>query len=404
MKKVAEQAQHDLDCLLKLAATRKGINWEWAKSVAAPLLGTLAAAGTTGLAAYYFSKKDRERHEQDLTNSLNVLRKSPELAKKEPQKLIERFGELTVISPTIAKSPTLAAKLLQNKIDTGFDPDDIHRLTAIESGVAHQGGIHPGAAGMASAASTFRTMVQTFGPTMYHHIHESTKKRGRQLEDLEKKEEEQNLEAMAERFADKMMKKTQAGSMEKKSSEQRVSDECLGQMLAERFILLKTAGVGDLLAGGAKRFGEQLLWAAPALALGGGIELVRQAIESRRNRALEDQADKNFKVIMKDSDVAKGNPQIALEAFNTLKAVAPSLAARPLVANTFIDHVVTQGRLAPDTVQQIAEAENQVRGIGAPGQKRPSFGFMSELKGAMGLMESKSDMPKSRTAKKGYLK
>lgn len=403
MNKLAEQAQKDLDALFKLGTAKRGINWEMVKTVAAPILATLGVSGLTGLGAYYWGRKDRERHIGELKDSFGILSKNPSLTAS-PEKFIERFGELTVISPTIAKSPSLAAKLLQNKIDTGFDVDDIHKLTAIEQGSSRQGNMSPTSAGVAGGMSALRTLVQTFGPTIYKDIEEAGKTRHDKLTKLEKdKKEFQETIGKSNEYLQRFLNKAQAGKMEKKSA-QIVSDECLGQMLAERYVLFKTAGVGDLLMKGTKNLGNSLAILAPALALGGTVELVRQAIESRRNAALESEADRNFKVFMRENDVAKGNPQMAGEAFNTLKAFAPSLAARPLVANTFIEHIVTQGRLAPETVQQIAEAENEIRGIGMQGLKKPSFGFISEFKDVAQTIKSHGERGARPKPRRGYLK
>ena len=166
----------------------------------------------------------------------------------------------------------------------------------------------------------------------------------------------------------------------------RVSDECLGQMLAERYVMIKTAGFGTALSEGAKTLGKNLTWFAPALALGGGIELVRHVMEGRRTAALEDQADRNFKTLMQTSDKLKGDPLMAREAFDTLKAIAPSLAARPLVAKTFLEYTTGQGQLAPDTIQQLAQAEDSVRGIGGSNKG----GFMSGIKDIMGIQTPKN--------------
>lgn len=168
---------------------------------------------------------------------------------------------------------------------------------------------------------------------------------------------------------------------------QRVSDECLGQMLAERYVMIKSAGISQVFSSGAATMGKNLAWFAPALALGGGIELVRNVMESRRTAELEHQADSHFKALMRTSEIAKGDTEMAREAFETLKAVAPSLAARPLVAKTFIDYTVSQGRMAPETIQQLAEAENSVRGIGAAQGKG---GFMENMKGMMNLQTPKN--------------
>lgn len=366
MGKVTKQAEADLDAIMKLAAKGYGMHWTYLKTVAKPLLGILGGAGVVGATSYYLAKKDKERHDQDLFNSMKTLaNRNPDLM-KDPTQFVERFGELTVISPTIAKNPTLAAKLLQSKLIGGFDVDDIHKLTSIEANTSRMGGLNPDAAGRAGAASALNTLVQTFGHDIVSNIntagkdlHSAVMGKRKTREDAIRKEHDA-IFAAAQGFA----KKGRNPGQTKEGSVQRVSDECLGEMLAERYMLIKEAGFGNLLAKGTKSLGTGLTLMLPAIALGGGIELVRQAIESRRNAALEAQADHNFRNIMKSSDLVRGNPEQALEIFNTLKAVAPSLAARSLVAQTFIEHTVgTEGHIPPQTISALADAENQVRGL-----------------------------------------
>lgn len=367
---VRAQAQKDLDAILKLAATPPRANqlrMDYLKGVAKPLVAALAAVGATGLTTYYFSKKDREAHQKDLLTSMKALAyKSPDF-EKNPTKFLERFSELSVISPTIAKNPSLASKLLEKKLKTGFSVDDIHKLTSIESNTASTRRTGPSAAGRASAYHAMNTLTTAFGHDFLAH----------------KKEMDATLASGLDRTRAAQESLADLGrEFEKEGSMQKVSDECLGTMLAERYVLIKQAG---LFTEGLKNMGKGLQYFAPALALGLGVEGVRQAIESRRNASLEAQADKNFARMLKTNDKLKGaeNQHLAHEAFETLKAVAPSLAARDLVAQTFIEYTVGQGQLAPQTVQQLAEAEDKVRGIGGKSS------FFNDLKSTMGIMEPK---------------
>lgn len=160
-----KQAEADLAALVKVADAKSALSLEYLKTIMKPLLIGLAASGATGLASYHFAKKDKERHDEELSNSMRSLaNKSPEFAKA-PAKFLERFGELTVISPTIAKNPTLAAKLLEKKLHTGFDVDDIHKLTSIEQNTTTSNRMpSPSGAARASAGSAFQSLMQTFGP------------------------------------------------------------------------------------------------------------------------------------------------------------------------------------------------------------------------------------------------
>jgi hypothetical protein len=391
MRNLKEQAQHDLDSLLKLAAKAKvpwtpGMTEAWGnymKAIAKPLILGLGTVGAAGLSSYYFTKKEKERHDEDIMSSLKTLAvKNPQF-KKEPETFIERFGELSLISPTVAKNPSLAAKVLSKKMKSGFSVDDIHKLTSIESNSSSARRFNPGAAGRASAGHALSTITSAFGRDLVDYKKNLDKEFQDRMRAIEKSHEDLKNFEYKPRF-------DQEGNKLASSTLQRVSDECLGTMLAERYVLVKQAGLlsttGSLIGAGAGTMAKGMALFAPAMALAGGAELVRQAIESHRNTALQAQADKNFAQIMKSNDKFQGdaNKQLAMEAFETLKTVAPSLAARRLVAETFIDYTVGQGQLAPQTVQQLAEAEDKVRGIGSN-----KSNFVTDLKTTMGFMDSK---------------
>lgn len=385
--KLLDQAKADLQSVIKLGAggandaaadATMAAGKIFLKQILTPVAAALLGAGTTGGLAYYFAKKDRARHEDDLDASVKTLAAKSTKFSTEPEKFLERFNELALISPTIAKSPNLAVKLIDSKINSGFNVDDIHKLTAIEHNASTSRGYRsPGAAGRAGASSALGTIMQSFGPSLLPYYAEKRKDYQNAIANINK-DTEDRVRSTADRLASKY-------SLNKESSMKTASDECLGTMLAERFVLLKTAGVGDMFALGAKNLASVVPYYASAIALGGGVELVRHVMENRRNTALSAQADKNFKMIMRDSDSAKGNKEIAQEAFDTLKAVAPSLAARPLVAKTFIEYVSAHGQIAPETIQQLAEAENKVRGIGGDGGK----GFFTGIKSTMDIMKPK---------------
>jgi hypothetical protein len=390
-KKLFELAQSDLDSILKYAAAsfiepKTAIQWKYFKESLGPVLKTIAAMGIAGAASYHFAKKDKENHQTDLMNSMKlVAMKSPSFA-EHPGTFIDRFGELTAISPTIAKNPNLAAKLLEKKLHTGFDVDDIHKLTAIEHNTStSRGGISPSNAARAAAGTTLGTLVRTFGAEELAAHRQRQKDMKSEFDELNKQSEEsvpQDLETM--------MKNAQAEYTKQASGSPKpreVSESCLGKMLSDRYLMFKTAGFWDRAGASAKNMGKGLELIAPALAIGGGLELVRRVFETRRNNALEQQADKNFKMLTSTSDVIKGDMNVAREAFEALKAVAPSLAARPLVAKTFIENTVAAGQMPPQTVQQLAEAENQIRGLGGGHSD-----FMSNLKSTISILPKHKDL------------
>lgn len=376
-KKLLEQGQRDVRAILKLAtliapAAKEARN-NRLKQMFYPLLmglGGVAAAGTSG---WYFAKKDKERNQEDIKNSMkSLVSKNPSLIKN-PAQFVERFQELAIISPTIAKNPSLASKLMEKKLNTGFTVDDIHKLTAIERNASSARRFDPGAAGRASAGHAVSTLIGAFGKDYLEQQREHDKLYKAQMS---------AIQAANDAALQKVQEMDQKISL---GSAQRVSDECLGQMLAERYVMIKTAGLGDAFSAGVANMGKGLSYFAPALALGGGIELVRHVLEARRTAALEEQADANFKHLARTSDKIKGNMEGAKDAFATLKAIAPSLAARPMVARTFIEFVAENDRLPPETIMQLAQTENEVRGMKSKG-KSTLFG---ELKTTMGIMGPK---------------
>jgi hypothetical protein len=396
--KLENQAARDLELLTKIASTAKNtMAKEVLKSMVGPLLGTLAVVGTSGLASYFFAKRDKEQHAQDLKDSMGVLFTRVPAFSKKPTEFVERFGELTVISPTIAKNPSLAAKVLEKKLDSGFSIDDVHKLTSIEhntmTGRPHFA--EPGPAGRAAAASTLGTLVTTFGPGIIQNQKGAVHKV--QVRAMSAKDSADSLQKRIDALEARRAK----SSIKKEGSMQRVSDECLGAMLAERYVLFKTAGLGDLLMAGAKNVGKGIAVMAPAIALAGGVELVRRTLESHRTAELEQQADFHFKDIIKNNPKisTKEEKDLAHEAFNTLKAVAPSLAARPLVARTFINDTVGQGILNVDRITQIAEAENKIRGLGSKST------FFQDLQGRVtdlgSLGTTKKVLEEDRAATRG---
>lgn len=391
--KLLEKAQKDLDGILKCASPqeRTANTLNLLKHIATPLLSALAVMGTSGAAAYYFSKKDKDQHQNDLANSMKLLSvKNPEFSKS-PGQFIERFNELTHLSPTIAKNPTLAARLLTDKLHSGFDVDDIHKLTTIENNTStSRGGFHPGNAARAAASSSLSTLATTFGPDVLRDFRGHANEYKSRLSAIAKKESELTMPKSKPSGFDEEVAARAArySGLDKQSSAPRtVSDGCLGTMLAERYTMFKTAGLMENVGIGAKNLAKSLSVFAPAIALGGGLELMKHVMESRKNAALGDQADKEFKNLLRTSDIVKGDTATAYEAFNTLKAFAPSLAVRPLVLKTFVENTVNNsGHITSQMVQDFASTENQIRGFGGKSD------FMGGIKSITGLQHKPSEL------------
>lgn len=178
---------------------------------------------------------------------------------------------------------------------------------------------------------------------------------------------------------------------EKKSSEEpsmKVSEECLGRMLADRYSMYKTAArsnilrdVGKFLSPGAKALENHFKIMALPLAIAGGIKLLSDAMKSADNARTREEAERVFAQLKRTNEYVKDQPQLANEAFDTLKSFAPSLAAKPIVARTFIENVVKGGMIPVDQANALAKTEQLIQNLHESGKG----GFLEGLKSPMSL-------------------
>ena len=188
----------------------------------------------------------------------------------------------------------------------------------------------------------------------------------------------------------------------------RVSDECLGRMLADRYTMCKEAGLLDTLGKGTKAVGGMLGRSAVAtgehlatnivpLLISSGILALAGLSKMREEGKQEAEANRIFTDIKTNNSFVKEHPVTAEHAFNTLKSLAPSLASNPLVTKTFIEHVInSDGRLPPETVIMLADAQSKInRSQDLPKleQRGGMLGFVQGLKGPMGAFTSGLELP-----------
>ena len=141
----------------------------------------------------------------------------------------------------------------------------------------------------------------------------------------------------------------------------KVSERCLGRMLSDRYVLYKQAsevmGPNGLQA--AKNH-INMIW--PALALGGGLALVKHVMRTQKDAKLRTEADRVFEGIRQRNQIIRDEPELAFEAYRTLRDIAPAIAARPLVAETFIENTVrAKGQLNIDTAHALARAQKDLQ-------------------------------------------
>lgn len=429
-EKTKEKLLSDVE-LLEKTASRGSTFLSGLKSMA-PHLMTIAGVTAIGGSLGYMAAKHRyEKHEEALKNSYGSLATEPKFV-KDPQTFNQRFAELSLISPTVASNPRLASKILAGKLKDGFDLDDVHRLSSIEYHSAHTPKIElPSAAARARAMSSFEHAVQLLAPSailqaatpgLTSEVKQTVKKTN-ENEEKKLQEVQQSLSEMNKRFKEedarrqkenpqmasdiqKMMNDpklkdlfSRLGQMQKKgSAELVVGEECLGRMLAEAHVMYKTAaaqsGLSKVLNSAGKFFtpshdamkGYFEVMAIP-LAVGGGIALVKKLMKEKETADLRAQADRAFNSLRRSNEVVKGNPELAGEAYDALRSFAPSLAAKPLIQKTFIEHVINSGGmgLTPEAAQQLANTETVIKRLGemSPGS------FITGIKEPMTLFGHK---------------
>ena len=360
----------------------------------APVLAvgaTLAAA--QALSGYIGVRRAMAAKGEALGSSLKAMKDTyPSLASN--PMLDQRFGELSLISPTMASNPGLAHKVILPRMKNGFNIDDIHRMASIENLAMHSAqpaGQHPFWSGMFQAISTSMGNILTPPPGTDPGASPMV------IKGLHHKTAGENMDKEAQEIF----------------KDQKVSDECLGSMMATRHIMMKEAGLLDHLpqsivkdirsmgAGlrhtatnpnmavssaytGTKNMfgpiGKQLGHLAPALAVGIGIAAVNKLLNMRASSQMSDQADAVFQDLRRSSAVVEENQEMAAQAFDSLRTFAPLLATKPMIARTFVEDIVNKGGLlGPQTVDMLAGAQQKATAPGVPTD------IIGTLKGPMGV-------------------
>lgn len=412
------------------------------KSITPSLLTLAGITAVGGALAYRGSKERVARYHQTIGDSYHAL--SGGFA-HEPTKFHDRFSELAVISPTVASNPKMADKIIRDKLHTGFGLDDVHRLAAIEYHTAHSPKLeNPTAVAKAKALGGLESALQMLGPSMVLQLatpqmtaslQSAMKTKAEQHKDLDKAihagmaQNEQVLNehlarakaakavyeanpsrenavayATAEGQARKV--KQEVDKMNKEgSATQKVSDECLGRMLADAHVMVKSAAysapgalkavgaVGkafNLLKPGADVLSKYFQVMAVPMAVGLGIKAMHSIMQQRETAAMGRQADAVFAGLARSSDVIKGDLSIAKDAFDSLRSFAPALAIKPMIARTFVEHVVNSGgRMPTDTVQQLANTQTLISRL----NEGTGGGFASALKEPMSLFGHSVKLP-----------
>ena len=390
-----------------------------------PHLGVaLGAATLTGSYAYWAAKKRYEAHEDNLNKSFSSLLSSHKDYLENPSAFQQRFAELSLISPTVASNPRLAHKVIAPRMDAGFDLDDVHRLSAIEyhTGLSPKI-VAPNLAAQAQAASSLGEWVRFLYPQMATQLVVAPFAKSVATDIKKQRESSEDLGKHIEKVFDQKRRKAQnehpdesfspaaleilkregllspkkddpgkgGGGMGKTSSDEQkllVSDECMGRMLADRYCMMKSAGaiqnVGKFFKPGADALQNYVKVMALPLAIGGGMKLVSDLMKQRATDKMKADAERVFAGIRRSNELVQENPQLAQEAFDTLKSFAPSLATKPIIARTFVEHVVrSNGMLPPDTANTLAKTEQLIQQL----NDTTGGGFIEGLKNPMSLFK-----------------
>ena len=439
----------DKDSICKLAAA----NPSFVSKLIAPVLTLAGGIGLASGASYLSAKRKEKEHRNAMQNSYDALLMGNPEYQNNMGAFTTRFQELLHISPTVAANPALAHKVIQPRMEHGFDLDDVHRLSAIE----YHAGLSPKVqdpltVAQNSAIGTMSSWVHALGPSFIlratapaigqaasqsapskkqnlgisqaelERIRKRQDKTDRQIKNNVKTTEKikdtfeqvnknltdvapfasdvQNMRPMTPEeaaqhgahFKDVLLaaakRAREQRELEKKSSasELLVSEECLGRMIADRYTMYKTAtkklGAPTGLGKGMSALGNYFHVAGPALAIAGGMKLISDAMKRKETTALRMQADEVFAHLKKNSEYVKDNPILANEAFDTLRTFAPSMAAKPIIARSFIENVVKSGVLHVDTANTLAKTEELVNSVN---QQTGGEGFIEGLKTPMSL-------------------
>lgn len=331
------------------------------------VLSATALPVIAGLIKYYTARKDIKQELSDLTSSYNQMTKMDPALSENKSLSSERFRELSAIAPNIAKNPKMALKVIAPRIQSGFDVDDIHKLTMIQSHMRkapHLDNAFDSAT--STGALVLDRVFTTFGPDALRNLQNSAH---------DVNEARQKVIAF------------QKGHTMKKQSSPAISEECAIEMCAERYVMWKQANAQQMVnaaghaAGaigkGAGAFAQGLKFFAAPLAMAGVIHGVGALLDAKKKRELEAQAQTAFNEVKKNSEVIKANPQMAADAFDALKTFAPSLATKPVLVRTFVEHACDKGMIAPQTVNELASAQGNANRAKIPGFAQGFFGALT---------------------------
>ena len=401
------------------------------KTTVGPVVGSIAGVQ---LAKYLndqeYTKQQNETNAQ-LQHSFQVMKTiHPEFQKKDPIKLQQRFNEIAHISPTLAGTPTIAAKVLKRTFNKGLDEIDMRKMYQLEdhaqrlkalpgpqttmgdlamdlgptlgrelispivSNTVNNASIFkPPYEGFNTQVASGKKLVQAF--TTIKQISEYVQNRERfDARRLAANEEgilpdklEENGKVtgrmMNSLFPEAVEREKQIMSMSKKAS-----------VLANAHILVKEAGT--LPPGFLKG-----IMTAAAFGLGSaGVHFAADRIISkRRQEDVLNSWDQTSKSLKNMTETGHGSAEgvdflnketmdAAKSTFQTLVTVAPDLATNPTIATAYVAKVLRAGELDVAAIKTVSEIQKNMEAVGgykSPFAKSPVVqGFESGFQSAGG--------------------
>lgn len=388
----------------------------------APVMG-LTLAGGLGVAGIsnYLKNRERKQHFEaenaNVVNSYhNMMSTMPELARKVPM-ATERFNEIASISPTLASNPIVAGKLVKKTLTKGLSENEMSTLYQIESNARSIKTFTPPVSGV---RKTFDDVVTPVITNTLKNVGEGIGKSWAEQKSPEELQEAGN-KLLAERrdeLETYMIKDIMSGIRKGytlppgKNSDLVESAVKIGPYSGERLlrVYLKSNGIAPQQAlsymaetginKGASILGLQyallekvasqnklssalgplmkgVLGAGLAGVAGLGFGVVNELAEKKQtdilNRRIEaswsnvtkrlkELTDENSTLVRGIDYSDKDTQKKAKEAFNMLVSVAPSLAAEPVIASSFVNTaVLNDGDVDPNTLKVITDTQKNIR-------------------------------------------
>jgi hypothetical protein len=331
----------------------------------------LALPAVAGAIQYLFSKKNIKQEIEALKSSYAKAMGMSEKMKADPERSASVFQELSTVAPSVAMNPSMAIKVIEPRLQKGLTIDDVHKLTMINayakpSPLAKS----PMADAKRSAGFAADRLFTTLGLKAFEDATSAYKQSKKNLSAFASKRQE-----MKEgKYNNEDLQKFYEGFNMNKESSQQVSEKCAIEMMADRYVLFKNSPLykeASIISKATNVLAEAAPYMVATLGTVGVIHGVGAAIDMVQKKKLELQANAAFAQVQKSSDIIKGNKELAEQAFDAIKTFAPSLAAKPAILKTFLEHSVSvEGRIPPEMVNQLATAQGNI------GRSKPA-GFAS---------------------------